>query len=252
MKTKFYNAMRKEYDPETHYAIENWTDTGFSADEYAKVYFRIDCPAFDCVSASFVSASAREDFYAEASAVLRSFNIDEGTGYIMRGEEYRMEHLHIHPQEISGVVAKNKIVAIAEAINRCKCAFCRSVDVYEDVSNMTNEQFTAQLNEKRADIENDILSAFTTKRKNLYYGEYAASGLLERIAAKYHICRRQCESGTDYTAKAVCADVLEQLVEQGKIVTAAVKDGTGYRTAKKGDKVALTQIASRISAGCSV
>lgn len=71
--------------------------------------------------------------------------------------------------------------------------------------------------------------------KKASYGEYAASGLLERIAAKYHVCRRQCESGTDYTAKAVCADVLTQLVEQGKIVTAAVKDGTGYRTAKKGD-----------------
>lgn len=238
MKTKFYNAMRKEYDPETHYAIENWTDTGFSANEYARVYFRIDCPAFDCVSASFVSASAREDFYAEASAVLRSFDIDEGTGYIMRGEEYRMEHLYIHPQNISGVVAKNKIVAIAEAINRCKCAFCRSVDVYEDVSSMTNDQFVEYLDGKLSDIENDILSAFTTKRKNLYYGEYATSGLLESVAAKYHVCRRQCESGTDYKAKAFCADVLELLVGQGKIVTAAVKDGTGYRTAKKGDKVA--------------
>ena len=54
MKTRFYNALRKEYDPETHNAIENWIDTGFSADEYARVYFRIDCPTFDCVSASFI------------------------------------------------------------------------------------------------------------------------------------------------------------------------------------------------------
>lgn len=239
MKTRFYNALRKEYDPETHYAIENWTDTGFSANEYAKVFFRIDCPTFDCVSASFGSASAREDFYAEANAVLRSFDIDEGTGHIMRGEGYRMEHLHIHPQNISGVVAKNKIVAITEAINRCKYAFCRSVDVYEDVSAMTNDQFAEYLREyKYSDIVADILSAFTTKRKNLYYGEYSTSGLLDRIANKYHVCRRQCESGTDYTAKAVCAEVLEQLVKQGKIVTAAVKDGTGYRTAKKGEKAA--------------
>lgn len=238
MKTRFYNAMRREYDPETHCAIENWTDTGFSADEYAKVYFRIDCPTFDCVSASFGSASAREDFFAEAKAVLRSFDIDEGTGYIMRGEDYRMEHLHIHPQNISGVVAKSKIVAIAEAINRCKYAFCRSVDVYEDVSTMTNDQFVEHLDGKLSDIKSDILSAFTTKRKNLYYGEYATSGLLERIANKYHVCRRQCESGTDYTAKAFCADVLELLVDQGKIVSADVKDGKGYRTAKKGDSVA--------------
>lgn len=235
MKTRFYNAIRKEYDTETHCAIENWKDTGFSADEYAKVFFRINCPTFDCASASFNSAFAREDFYTEARAVLRSFDIDEGTGYIMRGEKYRMEHLYIHPQNISGVVAKNKIVAIAEAINQCKWAFCRSVDVYEDVSSVSNEQFAEQLNEKRAQIENDIVFAFTTKRKNLYYGEYAASGILERIAAKYHVCRRQCESGVDYIAKAVCADVLTRLVEQGKIVTADVKDGTGYRTVKKGE-----------------
>lgn len=238
MKTRFYNALRKEYDSETHYAIENWTDTGFSANEYAKVFFRIDCPTFDCVSASFGSASAREDFYAEAKAVLRSFDIDEGTGYIMRGEEYRMEHLHIHPQVISGVVAKNKIVAIAEAINRCKYAFCRSVDVYEDVSTMTNEQFAESLSGKLADIESDILSAFTTKRKNLYYGEYATSCLLERIADKYHVCRRQCESVTDYTAKAFCADILELLVNQGKIVSADTKDGKSYRTAKKNELAA--------------
>lgn len=236
MKTKFYNALRREYDPETHYEIENWTDTGFSADEYAKVYFRIDCPTFDCMSGMFRNLSDREPFYSEARAVLRSFGITEGTGMIRRGEDYTMEHLYIHPQNISGVVAKSKIVAIAKAINDCKLFSCRSVDVYEDISVMTNEQFVEYLDEyHHSDIVADILSAFTTKRKNLYYGEYSASGLLERIANKYHICRRECENGTDYTAKAFCADVLEVLVGQGRIVTAPVKDGTGYRTAKKGE-----------------
>ena len=239
MKTRFYNALRKEYDSETHNAIENWNDTGFSAYEYAKVYFRIDCPTFDCVSASFASDSAREDFYAEMRDVLRVFGITEGTSFIKRGEDYTMEHLHIHPQNISGVVAKNKIVKIAETINGCKWAFCRCVDVYDDVSAMTNEQFVEYLDaHKYSDIVADILSAFTTKRRNLYYGEYSTSGLLDKIANKYHICRRQCESGMDYTGKAFCADVLEVLVKQGKIVTAPVKDGTGYRTAKKDEIVA--------------
>ena len=239
MKTRFYNGLRREYDPETHYAVENWTDTGFSADEYAKVYFRLDCPTFDLRSMVFPSATAREDFFEEMRGVLRSFGIAEGTGFLRKGESYDMEHLHIHPQEISGVVAKNKITAIAAALNGCKYAFCRSVDVYEDVSAMTNDQFAEYLREyKYSDIVADILSAFTTKRKNLYYGEYSTSGLLDRIANKYHICRRECESGTDYTAKVVCADFLEMLVADGRIVTASVKDGTGYRTAKKGEVVA--------------
>lgn len=238
MKTKFYNALLKEYDPVTHCAIENWTDTGFSADEYAKAYFRIDCPGFDLASASFTSVEARESFYAEIKGVLKSFDIDEGTGYIKKGESYRMEHLHIHPQDVSGVVAKNKIVAIAAAINKCKSAFCRSVDVYEDISCMTNEQFAGYLNGKLHDIENDILSAFVTKRKNLYFGEYTTGRILEGIAAKYHIARRQCESGIDYTAKAFCANVLINLASSGKIVTAATKDGTGYRTAKKDERAA--------------
>ena len=236
MKTKFYNALRKEYDPDTHYAIENWdVSADYSADEYAKVYFRIDCQTFDCTSASFASADMREAFYDEMKGVLRSFGIVESSGYCRGNEMPEIEYLYIHPQNISGIVAKSKIVAIAEAINACKYAFCRSVDVYEDIAPISNEQFLEMLPARKDEITADILSAFTTKRKNLFYGEYAAGQLLDRISAKYSIRRRQCESGTDYTAKDFCNIVLTELVKAGKVITAHVKDGTGYRTAKKNE-----------------
>lgn len=234
MKTKFYNGLKREYDPETHYAIENWDASAtFAENEYARVYFRIDCPAFDGQHGYFFDMKDREPFHAEAASVLAAFGIEENCGYCRPDEMPAIEHLYAHPQSISGVVAKNKIVPIAEAINSCKMFSCYAVDVYEDIAPISNEEFLDMLPDRKEEIIADLLAAFVTKRKNLFFGEYAADGILCRIANKYTIRRRQCESGTDQTAKAFCADVLRELVDAGRIIsTETAKAGIGYRTAK--------------------
>ena len=234
--TKYYDAMNRVYDPVTHCEIENFDITQeFSADQYARVFFRIDCPVYDFRS-GFSAENVRSAFYDEMKDVLRHFGIVESCGFISGREMSEIEHLHIHPQELSGVVAKNKIKAIAEMLCDCHYAFCRSVDVYDDIFPISNDDFLRMLPEKHDQIVSDILTAFQTKRKNLFFGEYATSCLLEKIGNRYTIRRRQCESGTDYQAKKYVSDVLLELVEAKKIVSAdTAKDGIGYRTAKKGD-----------------
>lgn len=233
MGTKFYDGRNAQYGAD-HKRIENWDKNAiYPANQYAKVYFRIDCRAYDCFSGSYIAD--HEPFIAEAKAILNSFDIEESCGYCSGREMPKIEHLYIHPQNISGVVEKRKIVLIAEAINKCKWMSCYAVDVYEDIAPISNEEFLSIISEKRDEIANDIISAFATKRKNLYFGEYSTEKQLERIGNKYSIRRRQCESGTDYQAAEFCKTVLLSMAGAGQIVTAKVKDGTGYRTAKRGE-----------------
>lgn len=236
MRTRFYDALNKTYG-EDHCAIENWdSSVDYPANQYVKVHFRIDCRSYDVGGSwSFSSESAKEKFYDEASSILHSFDIEESSGYCSGREMPKIEHLYIHPQDISGVVEKRKIALIADSINKCETMFCRSVDVYEDISPITNDEFLSIISGKRDEIVKDILSMFATKRKNLYYGECSTDKLLKQIGNKYSIRRRQCESGYDYIAYKFCHDVLRSLVENGLIVAARVKDGTGYRTAKKNE-----------------
>ena len=230
--TKYYDACNKIYDPVTHCAVENFDpDIEFAEDEFARVYFRINCPAYHFPD-GFASESDDKQYYTEMREILHSFDLDEQCG----NNPAIMEYLYIHPMELTGVVHKRKIRAIAESICNSSTAHCRSVDVYEDIAPITNEDFLELLKEKHDEIANDILSMFQTKRRDLFYGEQATSNLLGKIGTKYTIRRRQCQLGTDYTAKQYCQSILSELVRKQKMVCSdTVNAGIGYRTAKKGD-----------------
>ena len=129
-----------------HTLTDNWNASAdFPKDSYIRVYFRLDCPAYD-FRMSFDNAESREAFYTEVRDILKCFDIFEGTGG--RYDGFPMEHLHIHPQVISGVVAKWKVRYIAEALNDCETCKIRWVDVYQDISTMSNEEFAESLESK--------------------------------------------------------------------------------------------------------
>ena len=221
---------------EDHMLTNNWNpDPVYGADEYIRVYYRIDCPDYGYPDFNFPNQEKREAFYAEARAVLESFGIPEGTGHYTE-KLPGMEHLYIHPQNISGVVGKNRVKPIAEALAACGTFSLRWVDVYEDISAMTDAEFEAILRTKKAEIRADLLVAFETKRRNLYRAGWPVYETVERVAAHYSIRRRSCESGSDSTAHAFCDELLKELVLTGEIVTAETRLGTGYRTAKAKEK----------------
>ena len=64
-------------------------------------------------------------------------------------------------------------------------------------------------------------------------------GTFDRIVNKYHISRREAESDNeDTTCNNFIVAVFNELVSVGEIVSAETRNGTGYRTAKKGEKKA--------------
>lgn len=218
-----------------HKLTDNWNACAeFPKDSYIRVYFRIDCPAYD-FRMSFDDAESREAFYTEVRDILKCFDIVEGIGG--RYDGFPMEHLHIHPQNISGVIAKWKVRYIAEALNDCETCKIRWVDVYQDISTMSNAEFSESLESKRGEIAADILGMFKTKRSNLYI--VPGFGTFDRIVNKYHISRREAESDNeDTTCNNFIVAVFNELVSVGEIVSAETRNGTGYRTAKKGEKKA--------------
>ncbi len=238
---KFHDNIHGQQYGADHSLTDNWNpEPIYGADEYIRVHFRVDCPTyvFSGGYPSFPDDKSRSAFYAEAQGVLAAFGIPEGTGH--KSENLPgVEHLHIHPQDISGVVGKNRVKPIAEALDACITFSVRWVDVYEDVSAMNNDEFLQRLAEKKTEIAADLLEAFCTKRSNLYIVPDGWSGPIVRLAEKYHIPRRCCEK---YTEDGVCRgyiqSVFSDLVSAGEIVSAETKHGAGYRTAKKEKKSA--------------
>lgn len=153
---KFYNANRGMYGQR-----EEWTDN--ENGNYAKVYFRIDTIGFDCMNGSFSEEADAQLFHEEASNIISSFGIVESSGF-----KQDNEYLYAHPQNISGIVAKNKIRDIAEAIDNSKSMTIRWVDVYEEYTDMTDEEYRKILDGKRNDIAAYIVENCFTKRTNQY------------------------------------------------------------------------------------
>lgn len=153
---KFYNANRGMYGQR-----EEWIDNGNG--NYAKVYFRIDTIGFDCMNGSFSEEADAQLFHEEASDIISSFGIVESSGF-----KQDNEYLYAHPQNISGIVAKNKIRDIAEAIDNSRSMTIRWVDVYEEYTDMTDEEYRKILDSKRNDIAAYIVENCFTKRTNQY------------------------------------------------------------------------------------
>lgn len=239
MSIKYHDNIHGQQYGEDHMLTNNWNpEPVYSADEYIRVYYRVDCPAYisGCGYPSFPDDQSRTAFYAEAKSVLSAFGIPEGTGH--KSENLPgIEHLHIHPQEISGVVGKNRVKPVAEAFAACGTFSVRWVDVYEDVSAINNEDFLRRMAEKKTKIAADLLEAFRTKRSNLYIVPDGWSGPIVRLTEKYHIPRRCCEKSTeDSVCRGYIQSVFSDLVSAGEIVSAETKHGTGYRTAKAKEK----------------
>lgn len=225
---KYHDNMNGEQYGADHALTNNWdSEKEYPENAFAKVYFRINCPSYD-FSNGFSDEKSKSAFYSEIVGILEKYAIPEAVGLnYVKG----MECLYIHPQEISGVIQKNKIKMIAEDLANCQTCSIRWVDIYYDVSDMTDQDFRAILSSRTEEIENDILEAFQTKRKNLYIVYDPFGSPLAKVSKKYSIYRKSNDSGIDRVCLDFLNEVLQSLVQSGKIAQAETKYGTGYRTA---------------------
>lgn len=215
---------------------------------YKQVYFRIDAPSY-YKSKYGVGFENQEDKKLFFKTITEIFLND---GWEIKKEKYNSgcptvtkekQELYLHPQELSGVVKEENIFYIEKLISNSDLFKFEKTDIYEDVFDLTDDEYIKILESKRSEIEKDLLEIYKTKRSNLYITNTVP---LSRVLDKYRIKRLSQYIGV-YSNNNIdwqyIEGMLKDLVNQKKIVTADTKHGMGYRTAKGKELKGLTVTA---------
>ena len=169
----------------------------------------------------------------------------EGAGWIVAKDDISrhcptlhkgLSRLYCHPMNISGELAEDLIEEVASILKLGETFKHYATDEYETIRDMPNDIYQAYLDENIEQITADILNAFTTKRRNLYYDEYNTGKVLAKVSKEWHIHRIQNGENWRQANKLeskVINDIFQKLVQIGYIVSGKVKNGNGYRTNKK-------------------
>lgn len=206
---------------------------------YKKVYFRIKTPLYSNPNGvGFSNDQDGQTFNTEA------LNIFLNDGWCLKNDKYKSnnvcyrvtkdkQELHLHPQTFSGVIIEENIPYIEQLLSGNKVFEHYHTDIYEEVFDITDEEYLNILKSKKKEIESDILEAYKTKRSNLYI---TSRSPIEKVLNKYRIKRLTHHTGV-YSSSNIdwqyITDVFEGLVNEQKIVIAKTRHGIGYRTDKK-------------------
>jgi hypothetical protein len=206
---------------------------------YKKVYFRIRTSSYYNRSTYGVGFENQESANIFDKAATEIF-LNEG--WKIKEKKYTCgcttvikdkQELYLHPQSFSGVVKEENIKGIEELLNNSTLFKFERIDIYEDIFDITDEEYINILESKRNDIENDILEAYKTKRSNLYI---TGSSPVSKILDKYRVKRLSSHVGVysnDNIDWKFIEGIFDDLVKNHQIITANTKYGLGYRTAKE-------------------
>lgn len=166
-KIKYHqNGIENEYGIDGK-LTDNWNPDCDYGNEYVVVHFRIDTPSYH-FNSGFNTNENKDEWYAEVSNLIKSFGILEDSGYMVEQSENKQAYLYAHPQDISGVILKNDVKKIAEAINNLKFSSIRWVDLYKTVYVMTDDEYEKYLDEKKEEICKALFEKSSTTRTTKY------------------------------------------------------------------------------------
>lgn len=204
---------------------DNWDAAADYGDEYARVFFRIECPTYYSAGyCGFQTAEQRGAFYAEAAEILDrcGYHVAQMTDAIHSSGA----SLYIHPQEITGEVLKNDVRHIAEALNSAEVFSVRWVDIYETVYNMTDEAYRKYLDDHEAQTRELILNRSKTNRRDLFksYTDIASSA-----AAQIRLPRLNSEDGKHVPCSGktylYTCELISTMLREGYLVEATSRNG---------------------------
>ena len=127
----------------------------------------------------------------------------------------------------SGVLDEASIQPLLEKISKAKSFQCYHVDRYEEYLDWGEEEYRDALEAKRGEITNFILEQCRTKRSNLYIVDPVA----DRVAQQFEVCRLCDKDRKNGVGKQFMADLIAQLLQEGRLVTAETDYGEGIRAA---------------------
>lgn len=137
------------------------------------------------------------------------------------------QDLYLHPMNFSGVIQTDEIPRLQELLEGAQTFQCQGVDCYERYWELSDEEYMAQLESKREEITQAILERYQTKRKNLYVTGPAELSIVKRFSI-HRLCDKD---GKNNMANCYVGELVERLIQEGRLVTAETRNGLGIRTA---------------------
>ena len=174
--------------------------------EYREVYFRIrSAYQYDSgwpdkgAERAFREESRR--LFQSAGWELHPAREDSGSSdTVTKGQQ----DLYLHPRNFSGVLRTDELPQLRELLAGAHTFQCQGVDCYER-----------------------YWERYQTKRKNLY-----VTGPAELSIAKRFSVHRLCDKdGKNNLANRYVGELVERLIQEGRLVTAETRNGLGIRTA---------------------
>lgn len=226
---------------EDHSLTNNWNPDLDYGNEYVNVYFNIDTPSYP--NCSFVSTEAREKWNIKASNLIASLGIKEDSGWKVENGKEKCAYLHAHPQQISGVILKNDVKKVAEAINKMELSSIRWVDLRETIYVISDSEYEEYLNGRKEEIRKALFEKSSTTRTSKYY---AAFDVARHIAGMVRLNRLGHNDGKNFGSGQTIEYILkvaDEMIEEG-FLKYFEKDGYKYirslnKTEQKQSKLKL-------------
>ena len=207
---------------------------------YRNTFFRIR--AWDYIVdpaglTAWASESAQESFveesrtlFQEAGWTLHPENDSSVCDTVTKGKQ----ELYLHPMYFSGPVLESEVQPLRELMEATSTFRCYHVDFYEELLDVSDEEYLTLLESKQPEITDTILKCCKSKRANLYF-----TGPIALDIAKCTAPRRIGDKGTpNKVAVQFVGGLISQMVRQGQLVTADTDHGLGIRTATEGERQA--------------
>ena len=193
---------------------------------YRKVYFRIRT---DCYNSGWSSDADRAAFKEESRRLFQELGwaVTLGSNGGCDTVAKDRQDLYLHPSSFSGVLEAANIQPLQEQLSKGKTFRCYAVDCYEEYADLSDEEYRAALEAKREEITAFILEQCRTKRTNLYITAPVAL----HFAEHFEICRLCDREQHNAVGKRFMSELIDQLLKEGRLVSAETTHGAGIRTA---------------------
>ena len=215
---------------------------------YRKVYFRIQTHTYGYGS-GWSSEADETAFGNECRSLFQQlgWTLHPGSNGVCDTVTKDRQDLYLHPFNFSGVMDEANIRPLQEQLSKGKTFQCYAVDYYEEYADLSDEEYRAVLEAKREEITAFILEQCRTKRTNLYITGPAAP----RFAEHFEICRLCDRERHNAVGNLFMSELIDQLLQEGRLVSAETAHGTGIRTATarelKDYRKPVEQVAGQIT-----
>lgn len=204
---------------------------------YREVYFRIDSAyhGYDGWTSANDKAAFKEEtrkLFQDAGWTLHVGERDCVCDTVTKG----LQNLYLHPMNFSGVVSEEEIPEIEVLLAKAATFRCRATDRMAIYYEMTDDEYLKYLESRRDEIIAAILEHCKTKRSNLYH----VGGFTMGIADRFSVHRLCDVDGHRNRAYKYVSELVEQLINEGQLITANTKNGPGIRTATAKERKSRT------------